>query len=235
MEAVYRSKQSRNTKIIPRANKQCHSSRPHGGTGTTPLHCCVGGPLRRSRPRSSCHETRPQHTQPTNRDYVVQNLETSLISSAPMSRHVEIAHRNHSGTLDSTAETAPAPLPAGEVPEADGRSGKEAMARDILCLDFFGSSQLATPDLNENFDFRFFSNFFMTCWYQCKTTDLNLLKYLDQHFQEGMCYFTWQSWWTLETQYHLIDLSKIMSAKNISKKMYRTKNTYTEMLKLCKF
>jgi hypothetical protein len=77
-----------------------------------------------------------------------------------MSRHVEIAHRNHSGTLDSTAETAPAPLPAGEVPEADGRSGKEAMARDILCLDFFGSSQLATPDLNEakvnsieNFDF----------------------------------------------------------------------------------
>jgi hypothetical protein len=76
-------------------------------------------------------------------------------------------------------------------------AGKEAMARDILCLVFFGSSQLATPDLNEakvnsieNFDFRFFSIFFITCWYQCKTTDLNLLKYLDQYFQAGMCYFT---------------------------------------------
>jgi hypothetical protein len=195
MEAVYRSKQSRNTKIIPRANKQCHSSRRMGGRGLR--HCIVVWADLYAAPGRGLRATKhgPQHTQPTNRDYVVQNLETSLISSAPMSRHVEIAHRNHSGTLDSTAETAPAPLPAGEVPEADGRSGKEAMARDILCLDFFGSSQLATPDLNENFDFRFFSNFFMTCWYQCKNDRFEFIEIFRS---------------TLPRRYVLLYLTKLM-------------------------
>lgn len=46
---VHRSKQSRNTKIISRANKQCHSSSSIGGLWGAILHCCVGGTLRRSR------------------------------------------------------------------------------------------------------------------------------------------------------------------------------------------